>query len=100
MEKILHVDPKNFIPVYDTITEIEREFTKKYIENFELSTHELIETPYIVISPATLQNFVIDIVREYEYFYLDQMVKDLDTFSDFEDLLPSSDESVTDSENN
>ncbi len=38
------------------------------MKEFELSTHETINVPFLTLIPSTMLNFIVDIVRAYDEF--------------------------------
>lgn len=76
MDNIFHIDPQNVIPLYMDLDISEKMFSDTYINKFHISSHEQIETPFIVLYPTTLQNLVIDIIRDYNIYLMESILID------------------------
>lgn len=99
MENIINLE--NFIPSYTNVSITEKEFSDSYINRFELSQDDDIETPFVVLFPQTLQDLVLDIVNEYNMFLqmkigTELINKDTEFFQDLNIFTEKKEKSDTD----
>lgn len=73
----IDINTKNLIPIHNNLDEDEIEFSQKYTQKLSSRiTNELSDKSTIILHTYSFQNFVVDVLRDYEDYLTDKHLVD------------------------